>query len=238
MQQEGKKHAERILIIGGSSGIGKTLADSLFAEGNDVIIASRNAENAGLEFSGNGKLTTFNLDAFNEEAVAEFAKRLGEIDHLVVTLRGKTIATPFEQSTTDEVREAFEGKFWPQYYLARHLLKNIKTGGSITLTSGIASMRSYKGFYWHAAANGAIEALVKSLAVEIAPVRINALSHGFTERHPNDTERYEIMRKVEPRMPLGRLATQAEIVKGYIYLMQNSYVTGSTLIVDGGTLCG
>ena len=112
----------------------------------------------------------------------------------------------------------------------------MKPAGSVILTSGIASQRSYPGYSWLAGANGAIESLVKSLCAEILPVRINAVSPGFVEKVPHDPERLAQIKHIEPCFPMERLATQDEVVESYFYLMKNGYTTGNTLVVDGGVL--
>lgn len=230
-------HSQKIAIVGGSSGIGLKLAEILINSGNEVIIAARNLEKLQeLKTKLGQNAQIYQLNANNEQKILEFAENIGEIDHLVVTLRGFTVNKPFIESDTAETRKAFEEKFWSQYYLTGHCLKNIKDSGSIVLTSGIASQRGYKGSFWQSAVCGAVESLVKSLACEVAPIRINAVSPGFVERFPNDTERFEAIHSVESNFPLNRLATQQEIAEGYIFLMQNRYITGNTLVIDGGTL--
>jgi NAD(P)-dependent dehydrogenase (short-subunit alcohol dehydrogenase family) len=232
-----KQTDEKVVIIGGSAGIGLTTAKKLVSEGYNVTIAARNPERLDeIKNEFGGKVEIYKLDANNLEEVKAFAERLPVIDHLIITLRGLSVNEIFAESQTDAVKQAFEEKFWPQYYVTRHLLVKIRPGGSVTLTSGIASQRSYSGFFWHAAANGAIESLVKSLAGEIAPVRINAISPGFVERKPNDAEKYEAISKIEPGIPLKRLASQDEIAEGYLFLIRNGYLTGKILEIDGGTL--
>jgi NAD(P)-dependent dehydrogenase (short-subunit alcohol dehydrogenase family) len=227
----------KIVIVGGSSGIGLSVAKRLDKD-NKIIIAGRSMKKLQkTRETLHGDVSLFRLDANNENAVIDFSDKIGEFDHLVVTIRGSSVNESFGESKIENVRKAFDEKFWSQYYLVRHCLKNIKPNGSIILTTGIASKRSYKNMYWHAAANGAIESLIKSLSVEIAPVRINGVSPGFVECKPNDTERFEIMKQIEPKFPMGRLATQDEMVEGYLYLMRNSYTTGTILVVDGGVLC-
>jgi NAD(P)-dependent dehydrogenase (short-subunit alcohol dehydrogenase family) len=227
-----------VAIIGGSSGIGLQLAKKLVTEQYDVIIAARNIDNLqAIQKELNNKISIYQLDACNETEVMAFAEKLNHIDHLIVTLRGPGVSNSFSDSNTEEVKKAFDGKFWAQYYVIRHCLKKVKLTGSVILTSGIASQRSYPNSYWQASANGAIEALAKSLSVEIAPIRINVISPGFIERKPNDNERLEMVKKIEPKLPACRLATHNEIVEGYIFLMNSTYSTGTVLVIDGGVLC-
>lgn len=89
-----------------------------------------------------------------------------------------------------------------------------------------------------AAINGAIESFVKSVSTEIAPVRINSICPGFIERYPNDEERYEMVKALGANIPLNKLGSHNDLVAGFIYLLNNSYATGSTLLIDGGEICG
>lgn len=228
---------EKILIAGGSSGIGFHLAKRLASEGEAVIIAGK--DSGKLSKAQNelgGKIEIYQLDASKESEVMEFSRHLGKIRHLIATIRGPAVNTTFNKSDTEEVKKSFEGKFWAQYLLARHCLSNITPDGSIILTSGIAAQRSYHKNYWQASINGAIEALVKSLSSEILPIRINAVSPGFVERQKDDAERYTMVKSIEPKLPMNRLATQDEIVEAYLFLMKSSYSTGTVLTIDGGTL--
>jgi len=228
---------QTIVIFGGSSGIGFELAKRLLKEGNEVVIASRNEQKLLLakQMPG-GKASVFSVDANSEEEIAAFFEKMNAIDHLIITIRGISVCSSFSESKTDEVKKAFDQKFWTQYNIVRQGIKKIKPTGSIIMTSGIASQRSYPGFYWHACANGAVETLAKTLSAEILPVRINVVSPGFVENKPNDTEKLATIKNIEPKIPMQRLARKDEIVEGYLYLMRNSYVTGSTLVIDGGIL--
>ena len=228
---------QKIVIFGGSSGIGFQLAKYLLEKGNEVVIVSRNQEK--LEIAKNklgNNVIFYKADANNESEIIEFANSISQIDHLIVTIRGSNISDLFAESKTKEVKKAFDEKFWTQYKIVRHCLNKIKQTGSIIMTSGITSQRSYQGFYWQACANGAVETLAKSLCTEILPVRINVVSPGFVENKTNDNEHFENVKKIEPKIPMNRLASKNEIIEGYLYLMNNSYATGTTLVIDGGIL--
>ena len=229
---------KRIVIIGGSSGIGLNLCSHLVEQGAKVVIGSRSLEKlAEAKRSLNDEISTFQVDASDENSVIQFFAEVGDFDHLVVTIKPDHLVCDFKESDTSNARAAFESKFWGQYNLVRHGLKNISSQGSIVLTSGIASSRGYSGFSGTAAINGAIESLVKSVSGEITPVRINAVSPGFIERYSDDAERYESIKELGANPPIKRLGTHNEVSQSYIYLLTNTYSTGSTLVVDGGELC-
>ena len=229
---------KKIVIVGGSSGIGLNLSQHLLNRGAKIIIGSRSSEKLKTASSVlNNKVSSLQLNASDENSVCEFFNEIGEFDHLVVTIKPEHVISEFVDTDITGIRHAFESKFWGQYNLVLHCLKTISKQGSIVLTSGIASKRSYKGFSGVAAINGAIESLVKSLSGEINPVRINVVSPGFIERYSNDEERYNTIKVLGANPLINRLGTQDEVSQAYIYLLENNYTTGSLIVVDGGELC-
>ena len=229
---------KRIVIIGGSSGIGLSLSEHLLAEGSEVVIASRSPEKLlAAKKKLNDEVSTYELDASDEKSVVNFFSDIGSFDHLVITIKPDHLVSAFSESSVVDAKQAFDSKFWGQYNLVRHSLKNISVSGSIILTSGIASARSYKGFSGTAAINGAIESLVKSLSGEISPIRINAVSPGFIERNGDDQDRLNAVKALGARPSIDRLGTPKEVAEAYLYLLKNEYSTGSVLILDGGELC-
>lgn len=229
---------KRIVIVGGSSGIGLSLSEHLLVEGSEVIIASRTPEKLlAAKKKLNDEVSTYELNASDEKSVVNFFSDIGSFDHLVITIKPDHLVSAFSESSVVDAKQAFDNKFWGQYNLVRHGLKNISASGSIVLTSGIASARSYKGFSGTAAINGAIESLVKSLSGEISPVRINAVSPGFIERYGDDKDRLNAVKALGARPSVDRLGTLKEVAEAYLYLLKNEYSTGSILILDGGELC-
>ncbi|MBL4584604.1 MAG: SDR family oxidoreductase [Pseudomonadales bacterium] len=228
---------KRILIVGGGTGIGLCLAKQLIDMGAQVVIASRNIKKLERVCTELGTAASaYPLDAGDEQAVIGFYSELGEFDHLVVTIRPDHLTGPFTESAPADSRAAFDAKFWGQYILARYCLDTISAKGSIVFTSGIAAVRGYQGFSCTAAINGAIESLTKSLAVELAPIRVNAVTPGFIERFGDDTERWNMVQSLSARIPAKRLGTQIEAANAYIYLLQNQYTSGTIVTVDGGEL--
>lgn len=229
---------KKIIIIGGSSGIGLKLAECLLAEGSKVIIGSRSLDKLSTAKKRlNNEVSIYELDASDEKSVLNFFTTVGSFDHLVITIKPNHLVSSFKESDIFDVREAFDNKFWGQYNLVRHCLKSISKSGSITLTSGIAAQRSYKGFSGTAAINGAIESLVKSLSGEISPIRINAVNPAFIERHSEDMDRFDAVKELGARPSVDRLGTPKEVAEAYVYLLKSEYSTGSILTIDGGELC-
>lgn len=228
---------KRIIIVGGSAGIGLNIAEQVTAAGAIPIIVGRTADKIS---EAKKKLTydtsVYQLDASKEQDVIAFFEEIGPFDHLISTIKHPHVSGNFTETSSEDSKVAFDTKFWGQYNLVQHGLKQIRPDGSFILSSGIASRRSYPGFSTTAAINGAIESLVKSLSVEIAPIRINAVSPGFIERFADDTKRLKTVNSLGALLPLQRLGTQSEAASAYLFLLQNRYASGTILDIDGAEL--
>jgi len=223
------------VIVGGGSGIGYAVAQQAMTAGAQVIIASRSSQklSAAAKQLGGGAQTEV-VDATNDESVADFFRRAGHFDHLAVTIKPPLPAGRFLENEVDAVMAAFDAKFWGQYRLAKQGAQYIRQNGSITFTSGIASRRSYPGYSAVSAMNAATEALTKAIAIELAPIRVNAVCPGFVDTEPPTPGRAQHVKTLAPILPMNRLATASEIAGAYLYLFSNSYSTGTVIVVDGG----
>ncbi len=234
MRFQGKK----IVVIGGSSGMGLATAKAAAAEGARVVIASRSEEKlrqAKAQIQGSVEGLTINV--MDEGSVKAFFDRVGEFDHLT-TPGSEAVMGPFLSLDTQAARKAFDSKFWGQYHAAKYGAPKIRSGGSITFFAGIWSQRPIPRASVVAAINSAIEGLGRALAIELAPVRVNTVSPGIV-----DTPLYagmapdkrEVMfKEAAASIPAKRIAKPEEIAQTVLYLMTNGYTTGSTLYVDGG----
>jgi NAD(P)-dependent dehydrogenase (short-subunit alcohol dehydrogenase family) len=234
----------RLLVVGGGSGIGFAVAKAAKAEGASVTIASTNGEKlkAASERLDGAELAI--LDITNEAAVAAFFDSSGDFDHIVTTAGdwGKARRGPLAEMDLTDAEALFRVRFWGAAILAKHGAKRVPAGGSITLTSGMSAFRPQKGSVMATAMAGSIAHLTYGLAVELAPVRVNAVFPGGVA-----TEIFQglpdAMRKTEEarfeKQPLPRIAEPAEVAEAYLYLMKGGYTTGQILQVDGGgTLAG
>jgi NAD(P)-dependent dehydrogenase (short-subunit alcohol dehydrogenase family) len=229
---------KRIVIIGGSSGMGLATAKAAAAQGARVVIAGRSREKlekAQGEISG--PVEAMALDISNEPGVKAFFAGVGEFDHL--TTPGSTIrGGPFLTLDTAQARGDFDSKFWGQYLAAKYGAPFIRPGGSIVFFSGIYAARPQAGVSSIAAINSGIEGLARALAVELAPIRVNVVSPGVV-----DTPRYAAV-AAEPReamfkayaaaVPVKRVGRPDDVAQTVLYLMTNEFTTGSTIFVDGG----
>ena len=229
---------KRLVVIGGSSGMGLATAKAATAAGAQVVIASRSKEKleqARREIGGDTEVMP--LDVRDEAAIQAFFDQVGEFDHLT-TPGNEAAGGPFLTRETAEVRADFDSKFWGQYLAAKYGAPFIRPGGSIVFFSGIYSQRPSVGVSGVAAINSAIEGLARGLAVELAPIRVNAVSPGLIDTPifagmPKEV-RNEMFQRFAAAAPLKRVGRPEEIAQTVLYLMSNTLCTGSTLYVDSG----
>ncbi|MNI27924.1 Gluconate 5-dehydrogenase [compost metagenome] len=222
---------QRVVIIGGSTGIGLATAKEAVVQGAEVVIAGRSLEKleAAKAAIDSDLLKVLQVDNKNEESLQAFFNEVGNFDHLF-TPGASYVLGPIT-ADTDVAESCFQAKFWPQYYAAKYAVPYISISGSIVLMSGAASQRPIKGAASYAACNGAIESLGKALAVELAPVRVNVVAPGTIRTEKERTEAYEAYKEM---CLLKRIGDVEDIAHSVIYLMTNRYTTGSTLFPDGG----
>ena len=173
--------SQRILVVGGSSGIGAATAKAFAERGADVVIASRNqakldAAAAEIGKSIDKRVTTAMLDTTDAPSVEAFFAQAGAFDHVVISA-AQTPSGPVRQLALDDAYAAMESKFWGAYRVAR--AAKIAEGGSLTFVSGFLSVRPSSSSVLQGAINAALEALARGLALELSPVRVNTVSPGL-----------------------------------------------------------
>lgn len=229
---------KKVVIIGGSSGMGLASAKAAAAEGAYVLIAGRSQEKLHRALSEiEGEADAHTLDVTREEEVRNFFAQLGAYDHLVTTAATGAVG-PFLEMETAAVRGVFESKFWGQYLAARYGATGIRQGGSITMFAGVASEKPLPGLVAYAAVNGAIEGLCRTLAVELAPLRVNVVSPGIVNTPayadmPGD-KREAMFSALGSQLPVKRIGRPEDVARTVLYLMQNGFTTGTVIHVDGG----
>lgn len=221
---------KKILIVGGSSGIGLAVAKQACSNGAHVIIASRNAseKHSDIAKAVGHKIETCSCDATSTAETETMLKKVGAIDHLVITVRPDIFPAAFAETDIEQAKEALETKFWCPYQLIQQARSHINRNGSIVMTTGIAGEKIFKNSSTMAIINSAIETLCRSLAMELAPIRVNAVSPGFVAPKAKEMEEYA------QKFPVGKLGSPEEVAETYIYLMTSSYTTGTSVVVDGG----
>ncbi len=229
---------KRIVIIGGSSGIGLATAVAAKAAGARVTIASRSegkllSAKEKIGDVGDTRVVTVTEDA----AVEAFFADLGPVDHVVVTGSEVSTGAIYDLPMEDAI-SSMNSKFWGPYRVAR--AARIRKGGSLVLVSGILSRRPQAGTVVLGAINAAVEALGRGLALELAPVRVNVVSPGLVDTpiyHNMPEElRSRFFESIAEALPAGRIGRPEDVAAAIILLMKDGYMTGTVIDVDGGGL--
>ena len=228
---------QRVLVVGGSSGIGEGVAKACVDAGAVVTIASRSQEK--LDAAANrigGGVRTLTVDTLNEDSVEGLFARLGEVEHVVMSAAEIAVA-PEALPRVVDAQALMNSKFWGAYRIAR--AAHIAANGSLTLISGASSVRPSKGRVLQTAVNAAMEALARSLALELAPVRVNAVSPGMVETPllagAAPAFRAQLLERAR-QLPTGRLGQPADIALQVLACMANPFMTGSIIYLEGGVL--
>jgi len=231
---------KNVVVVGGTSGIGLAISQLAAAAGAKVWAVGRSDKYIDAAKSAGGNNITFvKADIHDAEALKNLFTQIGTVDHLVGNATGanRTIA-PFMQQTHEQFSEAF-GKFWGYTNLVRTGVPFVAKDGSVTLISGTPARKCKPGMSSISCVGNAVEGLVRAIAPEIAPVRINVVAPGTidTTMHAwmgeNKDERLNTMTAGQA---IPRPGKPEEVAGAIIYLMQADYVTGITIDVDGGLL--
>lgn len=227
---------KKVVVVGGSSGIGLSTAELAKAEGAEVIIASRNPDKLKAAAAKIGA-TAIATDVTSDESVANLFKTCGPVDHVVVTA-AQLRTGPFKTVAMDDVRSTMEGKFWGAWRVAR--AAEIRAGGSLTLVSGFLSIRPRPNSAIVGAANGAIESLTRALALELSPVRVNCVSPGLIDTPIRaampEAARNDMLAKAAAALPVGRVGVGEDIARQILAFMTIGFASGSIVYIDGGAL--
>jgi NAD(P)-dependent dehydrogenase (short-subunit alcohol dehydrogenase family) len=240
---------QHVVVMGGSSGVGEAAASSFAADGADVVITGRGQErleaarkriDATAEQAGaaGGRVTAYRLDGSDQSAVDAFFAGSGPIDHLVLALSGSAGGGPFAELDLDELAAGFDGKFWPYLRILRTALPKLRREGSVTLVTAASARAAFPGTAGLAAINGALEAMVPPLAVELAPLRINAVSPGVIDTPwwyavPVE-QRRALFDGLAATTPVGRVGRAEDVARAIHMLATNGFVTGVVLDTTGG----
>src|SRR5262249_53476881 len=210
---------KHIVILGGTSGIGLAVARGALDEGASVTVASNHRRRidtarADLQSPVAAPATVDNVDVTNEAALESFLERVGPFDHLVFTAGDDLPLGPLDSKDLQQARARFEVRYWGTLAAAKYGRRAIRAGGSMVFTSGFSARRPRRGWTLQASIQSAIEGLTRALAVEFAPIRVNAVSPG-PARTPRwdawlESARQEFYDREEQRLPVRHVGEAAE----------------------------
>jgi NAD(P)-dependent dehydrogenase (short-subunit alcohol dehydrogenase family) len=223
-----------VIVVGGSSGIGLATAEMAKANGAEVVIASRSVEKVKAAADKIGA-KGIAADVTNDQSVIDLFRAVGPADHVVVSA-AQLRTGPFKTVAMDDVRATLEAKLWGAWRCAR--AAEIKPGGSLTLVSGFLSIKPRPNSAIVSVANGALESLTRALALELAPIRVNCVSPGIIDTPIRaampEAARKELLAKVAAGLPVGRVGLAEDVARQILAFMENGFMSGSIVYLDGG----
>jgi len=232
-------HGTRVVVLGGTAGIGLATARAVAAEGAQVVVVSSSKIRVDRALAELPAGTAGHaVDLTDEQAVASLFADLGEFDHLVYTAGDSLNLGELATLDLHAARAALDVRLWGAITAVKHAHPRLRPGGSITLTTGAAGRRPGPGWSVVASGCGAIESLTRALAVELAPIRVNAVMPGLVRTDlwvpvvgPDPTSLYD---ETGRGLPVGRVGEPDEIAAAYLYLMRAGFSTGAVVELDGG----
>jgi NAD(P)-dependent dehydrogenase (short-subunit alcohol dehydrogenase family) len=226
----------RFLVIGGSPGIGLAVAQQAAEAGASVTIASRSRSRLDTALAGLAPgAAARQIDTADYADMESFFAGEAAWDHVVVSA-AQTTSGPLRKTSLTDARATMESKFWGAYHVAR--AAKVRDGGSLCFISGFRSVRPSASTVLQGAVNAALEALTRGLALEMAPIRVNAVSPGLVATPMwsgmAEAEREKMFAGAAQRLPLGRIREAPNIADAVLFLACSPFSTGSTVVVDGG----
>jgi NAD(P)-dependent dehydrogenase (short-subunit alcohol dehydrogenase family) len=232
---------KHVVVLGGTSGIGLATADLASQLGGEVTVASSNPETVKRALETLPAATTGEvIDLTDSTQVAGLFDRIGRFDHLIFTAGESLTMLELRGMDLDRARKAFELRYFGMLGAVSAAVPHLRPGGSIVLTSGTAGDRPGAGWSIAASLCGAIDSAVRAMAVELAPLRVNAVKPGVI-RSPlwsnlDEQTRTSLYDGSAGSIPLGRIGETEDVAKAYVYLMNQDFATGTIVTVDGGTV--
>jgi NAD(P)-dependent dehydrogenase (short-subunit alcohol dehydrogenase family) len=228
---------QAVLVVGRGSGLARAIALAAVDAGARVVAAGRGQEALSAAYADEPGVSTEHVDLTDEASIAALSERLGPVDHVVSTAsaRARGRLTNLDR---DAIRLSFDTKVIGPLMLAKHLAPRMNQGGSFVLFSGVAATKIAVGTLGVAITNAAADTLARSLALELAPIRVNAISPGVIDTGAWDAlgerGKADYFATMSARNPARRIGTPDDIAHGVLFALTNTFLTGQTLHIDGG----
>ncbi len=232
---------KRIIVLGGSSGLGLATAQAAAADGAEVIIVSSNQQRidqALATLPENSKGFALSLD--REENIKSFFSSIGNFDHLVYTAGENISMSMVDDTDIEKGKDFFTIRFWGAFAAIKYGKQYINEGGSINLMSGNFGQRPAAGYSLGATICGAMDAFTKAMAVELAPIRVNNIAAGIIDTNLwgnlSQEDKESFFSHLEKTLLLKRVGQPVDVADTFVFLMKQEYITGQSLIIDGGAV--
>lgn len=229
---------QTVVLIGGSAGIGLETARRARAEGAEVILTGRNPDRLEHAAAEVGAQRIASFDAEDAASLQKFFQELPEpIDHVMVTAGGPSYA-PLLEMDSGQVRDALSGHVVLDLEVARNAAGKMRPGGSLVFMGGTGGRRIDHRLGIVSAATAALPPFTATLALELAPIRVNLIAAGFVDTPLSAAllgdQLEERRNELRAKLPIGRVVTAADVAALAVHLMTNSALTGATYDIDGG----
>lgn len=233
----GPLHGQSVLVVGRGSGIARAVTLAARDAGASVTAAGRDKDTLVAAYAGEPAIRTETVDMTDEASIAALGDQLGSVDHVVCTASARARGR-LEDLDRDAIRLSFDTKVIGPLVLAKHLAPRMNERGSFVIFSGVAAAKIAVGTLGVAITNGAADVLARSLALELAPIRVNAISPGVIDTGAWDAlgepGKARYFAEMSARNPARRIGTADDIANGVLFAMTSTFLTGQTLRIDGG----
>jgi NAD(P)-dependent dehydrogenase (short-subunit alcohol dehydrogenase family) len=225
-----------ILVVGRGSGIARAIALQARSEGAQVIVAGRDRTKLANSYDDPG-ISAETIDITDDDSIVALAERVGRVDHVVSTASARARGK-LADLQRQNLLQSFDTKVIGPTMLAKHFASQINPGGSFVLFSGVHAFKHNVGYLGVGITNGAVDFLTRWLAVELAPIRVNAISPGVIDTGAwdamGDDGKRDYFEHIAAHNPAGRIGTPDDIASAVLFVMTNTFMTGVTLKIDGG----
>jgi NAD(P)-dependent dehydrogenase (short-subunit alcohol dehydrogenase family) len=229
--------AGRVVVIGGTQGMGLEVARHYAGEGREVVLSGRDLDRAqAVAKELGGRTTGIGLELTRPEGIAAALADVGQVEHLVLAAIDRDQNTARDYDIARALR-LVTLKLVGYTEVVHQLCPRMDADSSVVVFGGRAKDRPYTGAMTVATVNGGVSGMVRALVVELAPIRVNAIHPGIVGDSPFWSEKPDaVLEGFRSRTPTGRLATMRDVVHGVAFLLENRSVNGVELYVDGGWL--